>query len=183
MCIEPTTALSIGSFAIGTAQAIAKHGAGMEDAANAKAWQAVEAYNAEVARNQSWNQLGLRQQQEAEAGSQALMDNNIRAMKARATADTGAAEAGVQGNSIERVARNFYMEQGRIDAATERNVDMSVQQLQEEKKQAEAQYRSRTNFQSVRAPTGLSLGLEIGGAAVNAYDIYSRRNKRPGETR
>ena len=180
MCIEPTTAMAIGSFAIGTAQAVSGYAAKQEDAASLRQYQAQEAYNAEFARNQTWNQLGTRQQQEVEAGSQALFDNSIRAIKARATADTAAAEAGVQGNSIERIARNFYMEQGRIDAATERNVEMSVQQLQEEKKQAQAQFVSRTNFQKVKDPSLLDLGLQIGAAGVGAVDLYDRKNRING---
>jgi hypothetical protein len=182
MCLDPATAMAAARFTIGTAQAIAGYGAKKEDAASLRAHQAQEAYNAEVARNQTWNSLSTRQMQDVEAGSQALFDNTIRAVKARATAETGAAEAGVQGNSIESVARGFYMEQGRIDASTERNVEMSVQQLQEDKKQAESQFRSRTNFPAIREPSVLDLGLQIGASGVNAFDLYSRRSKRPGTT-
>ncbi len=181
MCVEPSTALAGASLAIGTAQAATKFAAGQEDAASQRAYQEQARYNAEVARNQTYNQIALRQRQEIDAASQALFDNAVRAIKARATADTGAAEAGVQGNSVEGVARNYFMEQGRIDSATERNTEMSVVQLQEEKKQADAQYKSRTNMPAVRNPSLIGLGLEIGGAGVNAYDLYTRRNKKPGE--
>lgn len=181
MCVEPATAMAGASLLIGTATAATKFAAGQEDAAAQRGYQEQARYNAEVARNQTYDQIALRQQQETEAASQALFDNSIRGLKARATADAGAAEAGVQGNSVESVARGFFMEQGRIDSATERNTKMSVQQLQEEKKGAASTYASRTNMPAVRSPSPLSLGLEIGGAAVNAYDLYSRRNKKPGE--
>ncbi|TAJ97151.1 MAG: hypothetical protein EPO41_03935 [Reyranella sp.] len=180
MCVEPTTAMAGASLAIGTAQAVSKYAAGQEDAASQRAYQAQAKYNAEVARNQTYDQIGMRQQQEIDAASQALFDNSIRAIKARATADAGAADAGVQGNSVESVARNVYMEQGRIDSATERNTKMSVQQLQEEKKQADAQYRSRTNLPEVRGPSALGLGLEIAGAGLSAYDLYDRPNRING---
>lgn len=173
------TALSIGSFAVGAAQSVASFAGKQQDAASMRGYQAQEAYNAEFARNQTYNQLALRQQQELDAASQALMDNQIRAAKAKATGDTGAAEAGVQGNSVESVARGVYREQGRIDAAALKNTEMSVSQLQEEKKAADAQYRSRTNFSPVRDPSIVDLGLGIGSAGLNAYDLYTRRNRKP----
>ena len=181
MCIEPTTAMAGASLAINAASSVAKFGAGAEDAASQAQYQAQARYNAEVARNQTINQLSLRQRQEVEAGTQALLDNSIRALQAKATADTGAAEAGVQGNSVESVARNVSRQQGRIDSATERNVEMSVTQLQEEKKQADSLYASRRNMPAVRQPSGLSLGLEIAGAGLNAYELWDRKNRKPDE--
>lgn len=172
-------ALAGASLAVGVAQAVSKFGAQSEDAANARQYQAQERYNAEVARNNTYDQLQRRQLQEVEAASQALMDNQIRAVRARATGDISAAESGVHGNSVESVARNFYTEQGRIDAATIRNNSMSVQQLQDEKRQAAAQYASRTNMPAVRSPSPIGLGLEIASAGVNAFDLYERRNKKP----
>lgn len=181
MCVDPATAMAGASLAIGTATAVTKYGAGMEDAASQRQFQEQQKHNAEVARNQTYDQIALRQRQEIDAASQALFDNALRAIKARATADAGAADAGVQGNSVESVARTYFMEQGRIDSATERNTSMSVAQLQDEKKQADALYKSRTNMPAVRNPSLIGLGLEIGGAGVNAYDLYQKRNRKPGE--
>lgn len=175
MCLDPATAMAAGSLAIGAASSISKFGAAKEDAATARAWQNQEAYNAEVARNSEWDQLALRQQQEIDEGTQALVDNQIRAAKAVATADTAAADAGVQGNSVESIARDFYRQQGRIDASTIRNTQMTVNQLQEEKKGSQAKFQSRTNFQPIKEPSMLGLGLEIAGAGLNAYDVYDRR--------
>lgn len=167
------------SFAVSAASAVAKHQAGMEDAASQRGYQEQVRYNAEVARNNTYDQITSRQQQETDAASQALLDNAIRALKARATADAGAADAGVQGNSVESVARNVYMEQGRIDSTTERNAAMSIQQLQEEKKAARAEYTSRTNMPAVKDPSLLGLGLEIAGGAVNAGAMYSTMKRDP----
>jgi hypothetical protein len=178
MC-DPATAMAGASFAIGAAQSVSSFMGKQQDAASMRGFQAQEAYNAEYARNQTYNQIGLRQQQEVDAASQALMDSQIRAVKAKATGDTGAGEAGVHGNSIESVARGVLREEGRIDAATLRNTDMSVDQLQEEKKSADAQFRSRTNFTPVRDPSVIDLGLGIGSAGLGAYDLYTKRNKRP----
>lgn len=179
MCVDPATGMAAASFAIGAAQSVSKFAAGQQDAASMRGFQAQEAYNAEYARNQTYNQIGLRQQQEIDAASQALMDSQIRAAKAKATGDTGAGEAGVHGNSIESVARGVLREEGRINAAALRNTDMSIDQLQEEKKAADAQYRSRTNFTPVRDPSVIDLGLGIGSAGLGAYDLYTRRNKKP----
>ena len=62
-------------------------------------------------------------------------------------------EAGVAGNSVESVARDFYRQQGRIDATTIRNTDMRVDQLQDEKKQAEAERVGRSTFAPIRRPS------------------------------
>lgn len=176
MCVEPATALAGASLAVGAASSVAKYSAGKEDAASARAFQAQQAYQAELARNDQWNQLGKRQSQEIDQASNALFDNSIRAVKARDTAAVSAGEAGVAGNSVEAVARNFYREQGRIDTSTVRNTDMSVDQLQDEKRAAEAARISRSSFAPVREPSMLGLGLDIAGAGVNAYNIYDRRN-------
>lgn len=172
-------ALAGASFIVGAAQAVAKNQAQHEDANAMEGFQRQERYNAEVARNTTYDKLQQRQNQEIDQASQALMDNQIRAVKARATGDTSAAESGMHGNSVESVARNFYTEQGRIDAATVRNNAMTVQQLQDEKKQTAATYASRVNQPAVRRPNALSLGLEIASAGVNAFDLYERRNKKP----
>jgi len=170
----------MASFAIGAAQSVSSYAAKAADASAAQQYQAQESYNAQIARNNTYDQLAQRETQEVDAASQALFDNRVRATKARATADTGAAEAGVHGNSVESVARGLYMEQGRIDAATVRNNSMTVQQLRNERKQADAQYASRTNQPAIRQPSLADLGLGIGAAGVSAYELYQRRNKRPG---
>lgn len=174
MCVEPTTALAGASLAIGAAQAIGKFGAGQEDASAALAYQAQQRQLAEYARNDQWNQIGKRQMQEVDAASAALFDNSIRGLKARDTAVVQGGEAGVSGNSVEAVARNFYREQGRIDSATERNLSMSLEQLQDEKRAAEAARVNRSTFTPVRSPSLMNLGLDIAGAGVNAFSIYKR---------
>jgi len=178
VCVDPATAFAGASLAIGTASAVSKHAAGQADASAQLAFQAQERLNAEVARNYEYNQIGSRQIQEADASAQAKFDNSIRAQQAAATANASAADVGIEGNSVESVARNYFRQQGRIDAATEENTQMQIQQLQEEKKGASARYAQRTNFPEVRRPSMLGLGLEIGGAGVNAYDLWSRHKKK-----
>lgn len=167
--------LAAASFAIGAAQAVSKFGAAQQDAASMEKYQSQERYNAEVDRNLKFNALGLRQQQETDAASQALFDNEIRGVKARGTADASAADSGVSGNSVESVARDVYMQQGRIDTATARNAKMSIQQIQNEKESANVQYLSRLNQPAIKQPSMLGLGLDIAGAGVQAYDLYDRR--------
>lgn len=179
MC-NPAYAIAGVSFAVNAAQAVSKYGAAKEDATNLAAYRAQESYNAEVDRNYKYNSIGLRQQQELDQKAQAEMDNQIKAVKARGQADASAADSGIYGNSVESVARDVYMQQGRIDSATERNTSMSVAQLQNEKEQANAQYISRTNQPAIRQPSMLGLGLEIAGAGVGAYDLYDRRQNGTG---
>lgn len=177
MCVDPLSAgLGLASFGIGAAGAISKYGAAASDAAAQAQYQAQERYNALYALGQNYNQIGARQVQERDSASQALFDNEIRAAQAVAKSQASAAEGGVEGNSVESVARDFYRQQGRIDNATIQNEGMAVQQLQEEKKQAQAQYLSRTNMPAIKQPSLLNLGLEIGGAGLQAFDLYDRRN-------
>lgn len=177
MC-EPTTIMAGASLAIGTATAVAKHGAAQADAAAQRGFNAQQALNAEVARNGKWDQINTRQIQEGDQAQQALFDNSVRALKAADTAKVEGGEAGVSGNSVESVARDFYRQGGRIDATTIRNNDMSINALQDEKKGAESERMSRSQFKPVREPSPLGLGLEIGGAAVGAYGLYKRRQER-----
>lgn len=167
-------ALALASFAIGTAQAISKNAAAQQDAASQQTYNNQLAYNAEYDRNQKYNSLGLRQQEEVDSASQALFDNQLRAVKARGTADASAADGGVSGNSVESVARDAYMQQGRIDSSTLRNTAMSVNQLQNEKESANSEYRSRTTFSPIKQPSALGLGLDIASAGIQAYDMYDR---------
>lgn len=173
MCNAPM-AMAGASLAIGAAGAVSKYAAAGQDAAAATAWQAQQAQLAEIARDDQWNQIGKRQMQEVDSASNALFDNSIRAIRARSAAEVSAGENGVAGNSVEAVARNFYREQGRIDTANIRNTEMSVQQLQDEKRAAETARATRSSFAPVRQPSMLGLGLEIAGAGVGAYDLYSR---------
>lgn len=173
MC-DVRMAMAGSSLAIGAAQAASKFGAASQDAASMAAYQAQERYNAEVDRNLKYNAINLRQQQETDAASQALFDNELRAEKARATADTSAADTGVSGNSVESVARDVYAQQGRIDSSTERNARMSINQLQNEKETVNSEYRSRLNQPAIKQPSLLGLGLDIAGAGLQAWDLYTR---------
>jgi hypothetical protein len=178
MC-DPASALAGASLAIGAAQSFSKFGAARQDADSLANYQAQERYNAEVDRNLKYNAIGLRQQEETDAASSALFDNEIRATKARATGDTSAADSGVSGNSVESVARDVFMQQRRIDSATLRNEQMSVRQLQNDKESANMAYISRTNQPAIKQPLMLGLGLEIGAAGVQAYDMYHRYTTTP----
>lgn len=177
MC-DGASALAAGSLAIGAASAASKYGAASQDAAAQAAFNAQQAANAETARNQKWDAITTRQIQEGDQAQQALFDNSVRALKAADTAKVEGGEAGVSGNSVESVARDFYRQQGRIDATTIRNTDMSINALQDEKKQAEAERLNRSAAAPVRQPSILGLGLEIGGAAVSSYDLYDRRRNK-----
>jgi hypothetical protein len=68
-----------------------------------------------------------------------------------------------------------------------KNLDMSLDALQEEKVSAEAKRVGRTQFTPIhRAPrqqgsSMLDLGLGIAGGAVNAYSIYQRGGQKASE--
>jgi hypothetical protein len=184
------------SLAIGAATAVAAHSAKNAAATNANsaadadvaaqiAYNDQQAINAEAARNQEWNSQGIRQQQEADAATLALLDNAIRAKRARATALTSGADSGVEGVSVESVARQVFREQGRLDSATVKNLDMTIDALQDEKVQSESKRLGRTQFASIQKPTRqaggsmLDLGLGIAGAGLDAYSLYKRKDDPP----
>jgi hypothetical protein len=172
--LDCRAALGGASLAISTVGALSKYGAQASDAAEVAKYNAQKAYDAEVSRNQSWDATGRRQNQEIDAASQALMDNQIRAMKSRATAEAAAADAGVEGVSVEAAARDLYRQQGRIDSSTVRNLDMNLDALQDEKKAAEAKRLERAQPVPVKQPSMAGLGLDIAGGALNAYSLYKR---------
>lgn len=181
MC-DPASALAGASLAVGTAQAVAGYQGKMQDAGLLAQAQAQQAVAAEVDRNLKYNALQQRQGQEMDAASAALTDNEVRALKANASAQVNAADGGIAGNSVEAIARDYFRQQGKIDAATIKNTDMSVQQLQEEKQQAEAQRAQRSTFAPIKLPSLASLGLDIAGSAVQAYSVYDRAtNDRRGQ--
>lgn len=182
MC-DPASALAGASLAVGTATAVAGFAGKQDDAVAIAQAQAHQALAAEVDRNLKYNLIQQRQGQEMDAASAALLSNETRALKAGATAEVQAADAGIAGNSVESVARDYFRQQGAIDSTTVRNTDMSVQQLQEEKQQAEAQRAQRSTFAPVKLPSLASLGLEIAGAGVQAYGVFDRAtNARAART-
>jgi hypothetical protein len=180
MC-DPASLLAAGSFAIGAAQSVTTYAAGAQEANNQRAYQAQATANAQAARIDTVNQLVARQGQETDKTAQALFDNKVRADQARARVDVSAGENGVLGNSIEVVARDYFAQQDRIDTATLRNNSMVQQQLEAEKTGADAQYRQRTTFQSIKEPSLIGLGLGIGGAAISAGSVWDRAQN--GQTR
>lgn len=154
--------------------------AGQEEAANTRNFQAQQTELANAQYRNETTQATVRQLQERDKASTELFKNSIDAMRARAKAEATAADANVQGNSIEAIARDIYTQQGAIDVATIRNASQSIQQLQAEKESAGLRLRGRTTFQPIREPSLVGLGLGIAGAGANAAGTYYNVKKAMG---
>lgn len=170
MC-EPTT-LAAASFVVGAGQALMSYQAQQEEAANTRNYQAQQSALANRQYVAETQQLATRQMQEMDKGSTELFRNSLEAARARAKSAAGAADSGVEGNSVEAIARDIYSQQGAIDVATIRNTSQTVQQLQAEKEASGLRLAGRTTFQPVRDPSLIGLGLGIAGAGASAAGTY-----------
>ena len=95
--ITATTALAIASVASTAATVAAQaQAARAQTAANQRQYE-----NTMRARAANLNQTNLMQQQEREAGSQKLEENNMAARAARSTATVAAGENGISGLSVD----------------------------------------------------------------------------------
>lgn len=131
--------------------------------------------NAETAYSNELSALSLRQDQEAAAAGQAKFANAIEAAKARAEARAGAASANVSGNSIEAISRDYYFQQGQIDAAGAKNLRDTQQQLEREKLAA------KSRLEGVPRANLASLGLNIASGALGAYNSHVEAVERAGK--
>lgn len=157
---------------VGAGQAVMSYQAQQEEAANTRSYQAQQADLANAQYRNETQAATIRQQQELDKGSTELFKNSIEAARARAKSAAGAADSGVEGNSVEALSRDIYTQQGAIDLATIRNTSQSVQQLQAEKENAGLRLKGRTTFAPVRDASAMGLALGIAGAGANAAGTY-----------
>lgn len=178
MC-EPTT-IAAASFVVNAGQAVVSYMAQGEEAASQRAAQAAQASLANRQYISETQQTTQRQVQENDKAGAELFRNNLEAARARAKGAVGAAESGIEGNSVEAMARDIYTQQGAIDTATIRNTSQTIQQLQAEKDASALRLEARTTFAPVRSPSALGLALGIAGAGANAAGTYYNVKKAQG---
>jgi hypothetical protein len=165
MCI-PAAALTFGSLALGAIGQVANYSAAQSAAAQQEAYNqtATEAANRQFI-DQS-TQEAIRQGQEQEATAQRVFATNTQLAQRLATARVAAGEAGVSGLSVDALMGDLYRQAGRVNQATERNLQFTQQANTARQKGYLAQRDNTINGLPVAKRPGFGqLALGIAGAA------------------
>lgn len=164
----PVAYLAAASMAIGTAGAVMQYKVGQQQASDQAAANAKTAENALTARNYQTQQLQTRAIQERDAASEKIFDTRIQALEGSASAENIALARGVQGNTVDALAREYWAKEGRGETAISKTANNTIQQLAAEQNGTQAQYENRLNSSPlVREPSLAALGLGIGTAVAN----------------
>jgi hypothetical protein len=126
--------------------------------------------NAKSAEESQINQAvqdSLNVQQQDEANAIDLQNKGIEAALARSTAIASAGEAGVSGNSVDMLIRDYNTQESRYRGALEQQARMTRAQSLQRQRGYRAEAQSRIN--SVQQPNVLASALNIGGKAVSAH--------------
>jgi hypothetical protein len=175
-------ALAAGSFIIGAAQGVMGY---MQQSAQAQAQNQMYKQNQQNAARATADAMrgtSMRQAQEQEAAAAQTFETNLQARSARATARVAAGEGGVFGNSVDSLLRDFFMREDRAVGNIERNTEMTVAQLQQEKVGQGWQYVDRVNsMQKAAPPSFADAAIRIAGAGLGAAgQYYNYTNPRYG---
>lgn len=164
MC-EPATIIAGAGLALGAGSAIAQHKA-QANAAKANKQAAMEAMT------ENWRALSLQEVQAEESTSQSILQVERDSRVAAGLARVSAAEAGVEGASVEALLADFGRSEGEFKVIARKNLEAEIDQLQEQKRGATATAQSR--IAAVPNPNPFALGLQIGATAL---DFASSRIK------
>lgn len=123
-------------------------------------------------------------QSDAQA-TEKMNQNNIALAKAKATARIGAAEGGVEGNSVDALYADFDRQNGEYNQSVTANNDATRAQTS----YAASGFRSQGqgflngfNFAPLQGVDYFGAGANLAGAGLNAYDRY-KINQRPDANR
>ena len=165
MC-EPTTILAIASVASTVASVSAQsQAARAQSAANQRQYE-----NTLKARAANLNQTNLMQQQEREAGSQQLEQNNMAARAARATTAVSAGESGISGLSVDALLSDLGNKQNRYNSSVVTNYDSAMGAIENQRQNIDINAASQINSLKTPAmPDYFGAALRIGSAAYQGY--------------
>jgi hypothetical protein len=175
MCLDPMT-MAATQFVIGAASSVVEY-QGQVAAHDAQvAMHKANVQNTKTATFDRYDQINKRIVQEGAAKSQELQEAGIEALKARATARTSAAEAGVSGLSVDAILGEMYAKQGRFARNTQVNFDYQTDYWRGEAESARASGQSNINSTVPNPkPSFLPTALKIFGQGVNAAGGYYDR--------
>jgi hypothetical protein len=133
--------------------------------------------DAKAANTLEQNQISTRETQEQQSARHDIGLADDQAMSSEAMARLSAMEAGVKGNSADAVVGNVEAGRSRYVTSVNENLDLTDQQLEEQRLGSDASMKARENGAPSADP--LSAGLQIMGAGINTFSkIYDRRNPR-----
>jgi len=112
-------------------------------------------------------QTNLREAQEALAAAEKRSDISLEVAQRQATAEVSAQEAGVGGSSVDALLGSIRASGLTQETRIKQNLEMSQQQLAQQRRANLSQAQSRIN--QVSRPSLLATGLQIGS---NVADIY-----------
>lgn len=170
--------IAAASMAIGAASAVSSYVAQGEQAKEQTKANAATAANALQARNANLDQINTRALQERDAAGEKIFESRIQALEGAGTVAARAAGTGVQGSTVEALAREYYAKSGRAEEAITRTENNTVSQLKAEQQGVQAQYEGRLGATPAARPPSLwGLGLGIGTAVASGANGYLRGSR------
>jgi len=142
--------------------------------------------NAKYANENYRNQLIQASRQELEAeqsDSQAVLDNQLKAAQARATARVAAGEAGVSGLSVDALLYDFYQQEARFRDSVRLNAEnrkkFGQSQLDALRSQTEQRINSIRPFtpSPIEQPNFAAAALRLGSDSLDIYTQQQRDKK------
>lgn len=174
MC-SPALALGIASFGLGAAQSIMRFRQDKKDAEKQQQYYEENKVASRHAAISRYASIQNRIMQEREAASAQKVDVSIDAAKARSKAIVGAAEGGVEGNSVDALVRDYYTQEGRYNQAVDINTAASRDYLRGEMDATYHQAIARVQGVPQGSPPSIgSAILGIGSAALNGFSVYNQ---------
>jgi hypothetical protein len=110
--------------------------------------------------------LAARSVQADQAAALDIFGLNQQGAAAESTATASAGESGVAGNSVTALLNTYLADTSRATQVVERNLGITQSELDRRKEAAHQDFQDRLN--AVPSPSGLNLGLQLGGAALQA---------------
>jgi hypothetical protein len=149
----------LASFALNAGSALAQNGA-QKRAARLNRTSATNAYRLNRA------DLAARETQANQAAALDILGLTQQGQAATSTAAASAAESGVSGNSVTALLDTYLSDTANAQSIVERNLGITTGELHRRQEGANLEYQDRLN--AVPSPSGLNLGLQLGGAALQA---------------
>jgi hypothetical protein len=124
----------------------------------------------------SYAGLGLRQIQEQDAAATEAFDVSIQEREAQGTAVVSAGETGTEGVSFSNLLTDYAMRGGRARSRIEKNSEMAVQAVQQQKETAQLQ--GAAQMAAIPRPSKLNLFADVGlQIAKGGLGIYNGMQK------
>jgi hypothetical protein len=154
------TTIAAASLVSGVVSSVAQYKAGRDEAdQNAK--------NVGLGLKQTYQDLGARELEEAQAATQEKQVIARQSAVARGAATAGAASAGVSGVSVDLLVGDLNREAANASDAVSQNLESTTAQLQRQKEGALVGAKSQLN--AVPYPGVLPLTLNVGSQALEGY--------------